>query len=104
MTTRILIVGCHADILATVLRLVNANPSRVGVGASSASEALERVAAESFDLVLLTNGLSESEEASLRADVAALRPALPVVQHYGGGSGLLDNEIRAALELGRVVL
>lgn len=104
MTTRILIVGCHADILETVLRLVNAQPGRTGIGATSASEALERIAGESFDLVLLTNGLSESEEHALRARIAALHPGLPVVQHYGGGSGLLDNEIRAALELGRIVL
>jgi len=104
MTTRILIVGCHADILETVLRLVNAQPGRYAVGSSSASEALAILEAHPFDLVLLTNGLSEPEEAALRADIAALHPALPVVQHYGGGSGLLENEIRAALELGRVVL
>lgn len=104
MTTRILIVGSHTDILDTVLRLVNAQPGRYAVGSSSASEARATLATHPFDLVLLTNGLSEAEEATLRTEIETLRPGLPVVQHYGGGSGLLENEIRAALELGSTLL
>jgi hypothetical protein len=97
---QILVVGLHPALLKTVLHLVNGHVGWVGIGAASAEEATTLLEAKPLDLLLLTNGLGGGEEALLRATATALQPGIPIIQHYGGGSGLLEGEIRAALEYG----
>jgi len=88
----ILVVGKHPEIMKTILRLINNKPGWSGTGAFNANEALDQVAAA--DVVLLGAGLSEAETAQLKAGFS-----VSVVQHYGGGSGLLYAEIYQALGL-----
>ena len=88
----ILIVGKHPDIMKTILRLINNKPGWKGSGAFTVEETLTLSKTIIFDVVLLGAGLSESESGQIKAHFT-----VPVVQHYGGGSGLLYAEIYEAV-------
>ncbi|HXD79152.1 MAG TPA: hypothetical protein VN616_15145 [Puia sp.] len=95
---RILVIGRDPKILQVVLRLLNTHASKAyhAVGTTDADQARSLFADSDIGLVLLTNGIDAATEASLREEFAIRRPGVPVLQHYGGGSGLLFGEIAAA--------
>jgi hypothetical protein len=88
----ILVVGKHPEIMKTILRLINSKPEWSGNAAFSVDEAVELSGKIALDIVLLGAGIDDEESKLLKAyfDV-------PVVQHYGGGSGLLYAEVYQAL-------
>lgn len=96
---KILYIGKHKEILDTVVRLLNANDEWFGIGAETDEEALELFSTYTFSLVLLGCGISDESEQFLIASFRNLRPDIPIIQHYGGGSGLLRNEILLALQI-----
>lgn len=93
----ILVFGKHSDILQTVLRLINANLNWQAEGTTAAEEVIEKCQLNAYDLLLLGGGIAQHEENKIRVMLGKLRPELKIIQHFGGGSGLLSNEIRAAL-------
>jgi hypothetical protein len=93
----ILTIGRHPEILATVVRLVNNNPAWQCTGVITDAEALAAFTIFPFKLVLLGNGISQESEAMLCAGFRAHNPQISIVQHYGGGSGLLFAEIYQGL-------
>ena len=97
MRTEILIIGRDESILQTVVRLVNNDPEWVGTGAATDEDAIEKFHHHHFDVVLLTNGIGDEEEKKLRKIFTHQDAGIIIIQHYGGGSGLLQNEIREAL-------
>ena len=97
MKTQILAIGRHAEILQTVVRLVNNNPEWECTGAGTDDEAISAFSAQDFKLVLLGGGIEQDSEERLCAAFRALNPGIIIVQHYGGGSGLLTAEIYQAL-------
>lgn len=97
MKTPILVICRHPDILATVVRLVNNNPEWLATGAVTDDEALYAFAAQPFKLVLLGSGIEQASEAALCTAFTAQNPDIKIVQHYGGGSGLLAAEIYEGL-------
>lgn len=98
MKTVILAIGRNKEILEVVVRLLNANDAWSGVGAVTDEQAVAFFEQSPVDIVLLCNGIEEEEETSLRAHFVAQKPDIIIIQHYGGGSGLLSNEILAALD------
>lgn len=90
----ILAVGTHPDIMKTILRLLNSKPGWQGTLAFSAEEAISQSKLVSFDIVLVCAGFSAEETQQLQTSFKA-----PVVQHYGGGSGLLYAEVCEALKI-----
>ena len=90
----ILAVGKHPDIMPVILRLLNKKPNWTGHIAFSADEAIDKSRDIAFDLVLLGAGLTNAETRQLHAHFT-----VPVVQHYGGGSGLLYAEVYQALNI-----
>jgi len=92
--TEILIVGKNPDIMPVILRLLNKKPNWNGHTAFSSDEAIEKSRDIPFDVVLLGAGLTNSEAGQIRAHFT-----VPVVQHYGGGSGLLYAEVYQALNI-----
>ncbi len=78
--------------MATILRLLNNQPGWTGTGAFTIEEAITLSISINFDVVLLGAGLSEDESAQIKAHFT-----VPVIQHYGGGSGLLYAEIYGAI-------
>lgn len=93
----ILYTGRHPEILETVVRLINKNENWNGFGAISNEEAINLFTTINFTIVLLGCGIPEDEENQLREVFSTINPQCNIVQHYGGGSGLLSNEIYAAL-------
>lgn len=98
MPLSILVIGRHPELLATVVRLINQQPDWSAKGTSSDEEAMRWFQEVPYDLVLLSNGIEETTEQMLRAFFYMHRPSCKIIQHYGGGSGLLNNEIREAIK------
>ena len=94
----ILVIGRHPQIMETVLRLINQNENWNAVGALTDEEAIEKFHRHSFQLVLLGGGIEEASEKKLRSLFSFQNPEIIIIQHYGGGSGLLSNEIMEALD------
>lgn len=94
----ILYIGKHPEILEIVLRLINSNEEWFGAGASTDEMAMDLFSKINFNLVLLGCGIEEESEEKLRQFFQEINPDCKIVQHYGGGSGLLKNEIISALE------
>jgi CheY-like chemotaxis protein len=90
--TEILVVGKNPEIMKVIARLLNSNPQWNGTCILSVAEAIEASATVNFNLVLLGAGLNEDEAKQLQAHFT-----VPVIQHYGGGSGLLSAQIYGAL-------
>jgi hypothetical protein len=95
---KILAVGRHEQILETVVRLINNNPEWEGFGALTDKEAVQQFDHQVIDIILLCGGIEPESESNLRAYFTAHRPHVTIVQHYGGGSGLLTAEIYEALK------
>lgn len=95
--TEILVIGRHEEILQTVLRLINKNPSWQATGTGDDETAIELFHLHSFDLVILGGGIEPESELKLRTIFRMQNPNIKIIQHWGGGSGLLACEIQSAL-------
>lgn len=95
---QILIIGRNEQILATVERLINNNPNWQATACLTDELAISTCKKQRFDLVLLGGGIDEASEIYLRETIGKMRPGIKIIQHYGGGSGLLATEINMALE------
>ncbi|MBC7747273.1 MAG: hypothetical protein H7Z76_01605 [Methylotenera sp.] len=97
-TINILYIGRHLEILETVIRLINTNENWNGVGVMNDEYAKEIFLRKDFSIVLLGSGIQEESEIELCTFFKNKNPNISIVQHYGGGSGLLKSEILLALE------
>lgn len=95
---QILVIGREPDILQTVLRLINKNDKWNATGTSEDETAIELFHQHPYDLVLLGGGIEAASEIKLRKIFTLQDPDIKIIQHWGGGSGLLENEINAALD------
>ena len=95
--TKILYIGRHSEIMEIVVRLINANENWEGIGAKTDEEAMRIFQKENIDIVLLGSGIDEESEAMLDAFFRKVNSKIKIIQHYGGGSGLLKSEILLAL-------
>jgi DNA-binding NarL/FixJ family response regulator len=93
----ILVIGRHPQIMETVLRLLNQESGFEALGALTDDEAKPKFQSNLFDLVLLGGGVEDYSENDLRREFSRINPAIKMIRHYGGGSGLLFNEIQEAL-------
>lgn len=91
----ILAVGKDEKIMATILRLINQNSQWQGDIALSSATARALLLSANYNLILLGSG---SDEGEIRLILKNLGQNIPVVLHYGGGSGLLLCEINEALK------
>jgi DNA-binding NtrC family response regulator len=98
--TEILVVGTNEPIRATVLRLLNTNASWKATGVAGVDEAIAACQTHHYAVLLIGAGLTAAEELNLTARAKEIHPAIHVIQHYGGGSGLLSAEIYLALASG----
>jgi len=96
---QILVLSSHEEILKTVLRLIHSQPGWEAKGVHSSEEALNLCKQNLFDLILIGSGISDQETWDFKKEVSKINPSLPIIQHYGGGSGLLFGEISQALNL-----
>jgi DNA-binding NarL/FixJ family response regulator len=94
----ILVIGRHADITETVVRLLNNENGWHAAGSLTDMDAIQKFEKESFDIVLIGGGVNEDSERELVTTFKRTKPAIKIVRHYGGGSGLLFAEIMEALK------
>ncbi len=97
LSVTILVIGRHPQILETVLRLINAQEAWKAIGALTDNEAREKFRRDKFDLVLIGGGVEEESERNLKNEFEKIDPQIKIIRHYGGGSGLLFNEISEAI-------
>jgi BarA-like signal transduction histidine kinase len=97
-TINILAIGRNAEIMQVMQRLINVPDKWTGVAVTTDEEAIAAFGREKYDMVLLCAGISAEEESALKEQLFHLDPASIIIRHYGGGSGLLENEILAALD------
>lgn len=95
----ILIVGTNKPIMETIARLIDKEEKWLATIAYAVDEALEICKLKDFSLALICAGLSKDEESLLSLGLKQLKADLPIVKHYGGGSGLLYAEIYQGLAL-----
>jgi hypothetical protein len=96
--TKILVLHRNEGILEIILRLINNHEDWYGVGESELDNLAHLLVNSHFDLVLIGSGFSNAEEQEIIKTSNELNPGIKIVHHWGGGSGLLTNEIMAALE------
>ena len=97
MKLRVLVLGRNAQIMETVLRLINSQENWQAVGALTDEDALKLFTSQTIDLVLVGGGVEEPSERELTAAFRKTNPCIKIIRHYGGGSGLLFNEIIEAM-------
>jgi len=91
--------GTHPEIFNTVIRLINKNEEWFGEGSTDEENFIEYFQKDKYDLVLLGGGISPESENKIKALFQRLNPDVPIIQHFGGGSGLLKSEIENALSM-----
>lgn len=95
--TEILVIGRNEKILQVVLRLLNTNVLWKATGVSTPEDAIAKCKEKPYRVFLIGAGLTDAEEVQLSADIRNIYPAIHIIPHYGGGSGLLFAEIYLAL-------
>jgi len=93
----ILVIGRNPDIVQTVVRLINNNPAWNASHALTDDDAIWLFENQTFNLVLLGGGIEPGSDTLLRNAFTSRSPNITIIQHYGGGSGLLATEINMAL-------
>ncbi len=94
MKLNILVLCNHPEIKDTILRLLSGEADWNAEAAINAEEALQ--AKGNYDVILLGSGFSLGADKTLCEKLQRQHPRARIIEHYGGGSGLLFGEIRAA--------
>jgi hypothetical protein len=97
-TLNILAVGRNNDILLVVERLINSHENWVATIVTTDEAALSAFGQQRHPIVFVCAGVTAEEEQALRKRLLQIDPSVTVIRHYGGGSGLLENEVRAILD------
>jgi DNA-binding response OmpR family regulator len=95
-TLDILVVGREKTILDVVERLINSHEGWKATIAATEDDVVQLFKKQSFPVVLVCAGFSAQEEEALRQRLTGKDTV--VIRHYGGGSGLLENEILGILD------
>ncbi|WP_300670841.1 hypothetical protein [Soonwooa sp.] len=92
-----LVVGKNDEILATLKRLIENTDNWQAQLISDESQVDNYITNNPVDIILLSSGLDEAFEQEIKVNPIVLEKNIAVIEHFGGGSGLLKNEIYAAL-------
>ncbi|CAI2768508.1 hypothetical protein ACHRVW_14235 [Flavobacterium collinsii] len=98
-TYEFLLLGKNQAILEILLRLVNAYENWNAVGFSDQKLAQEYFLNNKIDIVLLSSGIEDHIEKEFTSFCLKEQPDVEVIEHFGGGSGLLKSEIEYRLHL-----
>ncbi|MEN2488616.1 hypothetical protein AAYQ05_12525 [Flavobacterium sp. B11] len=94
-----LLLGKNEAILAILLRLVNADENWNGVAFNNEKEAQEYFQNNKIDIVLLSSAIEDHVEKEFTSFCLKHQSDVEVIEHFGGGSGLLKSEILHRLHL-----
>ncbi|WP_066439685.1 hypothetical protein [Chryseobacterium sp. CCH4-E10] len=88
-----LVIGKNQEILDTLKRIIENNEGWKATILSDETKCYDLIKNIDVDLVLLSSGLEEQFEKDIKTFCENLDKNVKVIDHYGGGSGLLKNEV-----------
>jgi hypothetical protein len=89
----ILVIGREMPILQVVQRLIDSHEGWKATVVTTTDAAIDAFQQRPCPIVFVAAGISADEEEELRRRLLDLDPSVVVTRHYGGGSGLLENEV-----------
>ncbi|WP_431610367.1 hypothetical protein [Chryseobacterium sp. 'Rf worker isolate 10'] len=92
-TLHFLVIGKNQEILDTLKRIIENNEGWTAEIQSDEDFCYEYIRENKVDIVLLSSGLEDDFEKEIKEFYAELDKEVKVIDHYGGGSGLLKNEV-----------
>lgn len=92
-TLQFLVIGKNQEILDTLKRIIENNEGWSAEISSNETMCKDYVKENQVDIVLLSSGLEEEFEKEIKVFCKNLDKEVKVIDHYGGGSGLLKNEV-----------
>jgi len=92
-TLNFLVIGKNQEILETLKRIIENNEGWNAEIQSDENSCYEYIKENQVDIVLLSSGLEEQFEKDIKVFCENLDKEVKVIDHYGGGSGLLKNEV-----------
>lgn len=90
-----LVIGKNQEILETLKRIIENNEGWKAEVQSDENICYNYIKENHVDIVLLSSGLEEKFENGIKVFCENLEKEVKVIDHYGGGSGLLKNEVYA---------
>ncbi|MBS1601016.1 MAG: hypothetical protein JST42_00010 [Bacteroidetes bacterium] len=97
MSIHILVLGRDRAILGVVERLINSHEGWKATVVGTGEEAFAALGEQEYRILFVSAGITAEEEAGLREKTREQYPHIVVTRHFGGGSGLLENEILSIL-------
>ncbi|WP_104383220.1 hypothetical protein [Sphingobacterium sp. HMA12] len=89
----IIVFGKNEEILCTLQRIITGTNGWQAIIQQDLSACKEYLSSYPSDILLLSSGLSALEETEIMNHLSYLDHPIGLIKHYGGGSGLLKNEI-----------
>lgn len=88
-----LVIGKNQEILDTLKRILEKNEGWHAELTSNENYCYKFLEENPVDILLLSSGLDEQFEVKVKEFAASLGKGIKIIDHYGGGSGLLKNEV-----------
>ena len=92
-TINFLLLGKNEEILLTLKRIIENTPSWNATIQQDLGICKKHLIDNPVDVLLLSSGLSPQEEHEITDHLTRLTYPIGLIKHYGGGSGLLKNEV-----------
>lgn len=92
-TLHFLVIGKNQEILDTLKRIIENNEGWNAIIQTDENACYDTIRNTNIDIVLLSSGLEEQFEEDIKTFCEKLDKNVKVIEHYGGGSGLLKNEV-----------
>jgi len=92
-TLNFLVIGKNQEILDTLKRIIENNEGWKAEIKSDETACYDYIKDHQTDIVLLSSGLEGEFEHQIKIYCENLDKEVKVIDHYGGGSGLLKNEV-----------
>lgn len=92
-TLHFLVIGKNQEILEVLKRIIENNEGWTAEIQSDENFCYGYIEENEVDIVLLSSGLEDEFEKNIKVFCGNLDKNVKVIDHYGGGSGLLKNEV-----------
>jgi DNA-binding response OmpR family regulator len=92
-TLNFLVIGKNQEILNTLKRVIENNDGWKAYIQTDENASYDDIRNKQLDIVLLSSGLEEQFEKDIKEFCEKLDKNIKIIDHYGGGSGLLKNEV-----------
>lgn len=92
-TLNFLVIGKNREILDVLKRLIENNEGWNAEILFDEEASYESLKTNDIDVLLLSSGLDPEYELEIKKYTLSLGKDIKVIDHYGGGSGLLKNEV-----------